>query len=419
MNLYIPAGALALVLLAKLPSLARRWRTPLVRSVNTVIFLQAAAFFFSAPPTVTTVNELTGVSNFAALLDYCILIAYAGACLVLMENWREDVRTQTGTRRRVRRWVWAHGAVIVLVIGCFILGEAPVERLRDFDTYYANTPFIREMVTLYLLANIAAATAAVGACWSWARDLRRERPEGGTGAGGTLRTGLAVLTVGFLFNLVYGTAKMVTVVAAWSGRDWEALNRVLTSFISLGTLLIALGFVIPIAGPWLAERVIWPLRTLHALGPLRRAVRPPANGGSGMRLTTPWYASPGRRLTDRMTDIHDRLLELVPHCASEVRERAQAKARRSGTSEPESVAIGLATMFQAAADAREGGVPPDRERGLVAVRALRAAEAEYGDLLVLVSRSLRVVDAPSPGDPIGPSCRTSGVGSAAGSAGPY
>ncbi|MEU2117637.1 DUF6545 domain-containing protein [Streptomyces sp. NPDC016459] len=396
MNLYVPAAALGIVLVVKLPSLVRRRHSPVVRSVNAVIFLQAAAFFFSAPPTISFVNEMTGVSNFSAVLVYCILSAYACACRVLMENWREDVEVLHRTRRRVRRWIWGHGAVTILLIGCFVWGEAPVERQRDFETYYANTPFMREMVLLCLFAVTAAAAAAAAACWKWAGDIRRECPERRTPAGRLLRIGLTVLAVGFLTNVTYGTAKLAAVVAAWSERDWEPLNRAAMSFACLGTLLVAVGFLIPIVGPWLAAQVLGPLRTLRALGPLRRTISRGGPHRGGMRFPTPWTAGPGRRLTDRMTDIHDRMLELGAHCSDDVRAHAYAEARRGGGTEAESVAIGLAAMFTAAADARARGLPADRADGVMAVRALRAAEAEYRDLLVGISRALGSVAVLSP-----------------------
>ncbi|RSS78364.1 MAB_1171c family putative transporter [Streptomyces sp. WAC06614] len=393
MNLYIPAVALGVVLLAKLPSLVRRRHSPVVRSVNAVIFLQAAAFFFSAPPTIAFVNDATGVSNFSAVLVYCILSAYACACRVLMENWRGDVEVLPDTRRRVRRWVWSHVVVIALLVVCFACGEAPVERRQDFETYYANTPFVREMVLLCLFAVTAAAAAAAAACWRWSRDIRREFPGRRTSAGGPLRIGLTVLAVGFLINVTYGTATLITVVAAWSGRDWEELNQVATTFAGLGTVLVAVGFLVPIVGPWTTARVHGPLRTLHALGPLRRALGRAAGPRGRTRLATPWYAGPGRRLTDRITDIHDRMLEVGPYCSEEVRAAACRRAHEDGRPQAESVALGLAVMLRAAVAARALGRPADPAQGAAAVRALRAAEAEHDDLLVGMSRALAALAA--------------------------
>ncbi|MFD3944323.1 MAB_1171c family putative transporter [Streptomyces sp. NPDC058579] len=396
MNLYIPAAALALVLVVKFPYLVKNWRSPVVRSVNTTIFLQAAAFFFAAPPTIVAVNAMTGVSNFSVVLVYCLLCAYACACLVLLQNWREDTRSKPRTHRRVRLYIWCHGGVAILLAGLFALGDAPVERPSDFETYYANSPFIREMVLLCLLTTTTAAALAAAGCWNWARDIHWGGREWRTATGASLRLGLSFLGAGFLTNLTYGVAKFVAIVVVWQGRDGEPINRAGMSFAALGTLLVALGFLIPVAGPWLAERVIGPLRTLRALGPLWRAVRCPADRRTRVRLTTPWYAGPGRRLTDRMTDIHDRTLELLAYCSEELRADACARARAGGATEAESVATGLAAMFKAAAAARALGGPADKEEAAAAARALRAAEAEHRDLLVGVSRAMSAVPAVSP-----------------------
>ncbi|MEU4269027.1 MAB_1171c family putative transporter [Streptomyces sp. NPDC026092] len=415
MNLYIPVAALALVLVVKFPSLVKQWRNPVVRSANTTIFLQAAAFFFSAPPTIVAVNEMTGVSNFSVVLVYCLLCAYACACLVLLENWREDTRSKPCTHRRVRIYIASHVVVAILLVGLFALGDAPVERTRAFETYYATTPFIREMMLLCLITSTTTAVLAAATCWNWARDIHWGGREWRTVTGASLRLGLSFLGAGFLTNLTYGVANFVAIVVVWQGRDGTPINRVGVSFAALGSLLVALGFLIPVVGPWLAERVIGPLRTLRALGPLWRAVRCPADRRTRVRLTTPWYAGPGRRLTDRMTDIHDRTLELLAYCSQEVRADACARARAGGATEAESVATALATMFKAAAAARALGEPADKEEAAAAARALRAAEAEYRDLLVGVSRAMSAVPAVSPapsasvGTPVTPDTEASSV----------
>ena len=81
-------------------------------------------------------------------LVYLLLSAFSGSCLVLIINWRGG--PPETTRRLSRRWIAGYGAVCAAIVLLFVLGEAPVERLRDFDTYYANTPYIREMIVLYL-----------------------------------------------------------------------------------------------------------------------------------------------------------------------------------------------------------------------------------------------------------------------------
>lgn len=60
------------------------------------------------------------------------------------------------TRRLSRRWITGYGVVSVALVGLYLLGDCREERLRDLDTYYATTPFIREMIVLYLAALTVA-----------------------------------------------------------------------------------------------------------------------------------------------------------------------------------------------------------------------------------------------------------------------
>lgn len=135
---YIPAAAMATALAFKLPALRNNWRDPLLRSVCALLTLAGAVFTFAAPPTIEAVNHWTGVPNFSAPLVYCLITAFSAACLVLIVNWRGGPPEQT--RRVSRRWILGYSAVIAALTLLFIVGDAPVERLRDFDTYYANTP---------------------------------------------------------------------------------------------------------------------------------------------------------------------------------------------------------------------------------------------------------------------------------------
>ncbi|CAM5524074.1 hypothetical protein SHIRM173S_11122 [Streptomyces hirsutus] len=45
-----------------------------------------------------------------------------------------------GVRRTARRWILAYTGVLAGVAVTFALGDAPVERRTDLDTYYATTP---------------------------------------------------------------------------------------------------------------------------------------------------------------------------------------------------------------------------------------------------------------------------------------
>lgn len=200
---YIPALALWAGLGVKLPDLIRTWRDPLVRSVCWVIFLGGAGFLFAAPPTVAAVNRASGIPNLAAPLDYVIVSAYSAACLLLILHWRGGPADHV--RRLARRWQIGYSVLITLIIVLFVAGDAPVERRTDLDTYYATTPWIGQMIALYLLGHITAAVATTALCWRWALEVR-----------GWLRAGLWLLVAGWLLNLSFSTLKLTAVAARWA-----------------------------------------------------------------------------------------------------------------------------------------------------------------------------------------------------------
>src|SRR5690606_34821096 len=143
----------------------RAMRNPLLVSTCVAIVLGALVFVCAAPATLSTVNELTGVPNFGAPLTYGMLSAYSCAVLVLLINWRGGPRARV--RRRVLRTVAAYGLLVVAIVVLFVLAEADTERLTDLDTYYASTPFMREMILLYLVGHSAAMLVMCALCVKW------------------------------------------------------------------------------------------------------------------------------------------------------------------------------------------------------------------------------------------------------------
>ncbi|MDH2390764.1 hypothetical protein QCN29_18610 [Streptomyces sp. HNM0663] len=335
---YIPAAALGLALAFKLPGMRRNWRDPLLRSVCALLALAASTFFFAAPPTITAVNGLAGVPNFSAPLVYSILTALGASCLVLLVNWRGGPPEET--RTVARRWMYGYGAVVVALNVLFSLGEAPVERLRDLDTHYAGTPYIREMIVLYLAAHSVAAAAMTAMCWRWSRKVH-----------GWLRTGLVTIVVGSLFSLGYGVCKSAAVFARWAGADLDALSTsVAPPLASLGALLSAAGFVLPL----LARRVAhqWSAWCAYRrLGLLWRELRTVAPH-STPSVRIPRWAPVDLRVTQRESDIHDGLLFLHPYFDRALRADAQRAALGRGVCPEQARAAADAAMISAALRAR-------------------------------------------------------------------
>ncbi|MFG2315498.1 MAB_1171c family putative transporter [Streptomyces tendae] len=307
---YVSCGALWLGLAVKAPDLLRHRRDPYLRAICAVLGLAGLCFLLGAPPTVGAVNRLSGVPNLAAPLTYAAITGYCAASQVLVVHWRGGPRV----RRTARRWTLAYAAVVLGIAVTFALGDAPVERRVDLDTYYATTPFIGQMILLYLLAHLTAVSVTTVSALRWARQVR-----------GALRAGLTLLGAGALCGAGYSLAKLVAVTARWSGHDWSALDTAVSPVAAgLGALLIVVGVLVPLVAPRVSE---WrrAARAYARLGPLERAlddllVR------RALRLPRPRFASPATLLIWRRTSIHNALGHLDAYGDRDLYDRTRADA---------------------------------------------------------------------------------------------
>jgi len=335
---YVPAVAMGAAIAFKGPALIRGWRDPLLRSVGVLLALAGLVFLFAAPPTIAEVNELTGIPNFSAPLVYCLLSAFSASCLVLIINWRGG--PPEATRRLTRRWIAGYSVVGVALIVLFALGDAPVERLRDFDTYYANTPYLREMIVLYIASLTVAGVAMNVMCWRWAVQVR-----------GWLRAGLLIIAFGSLCNIPYSAAKFTAVVARWNGGNLDGLStNVAPLLASAGAQITAVGFCLPLACRRIGDSwTTW--STYRRLGPLWRELQPiSAHEDRAVRIS--WWSPAELQVTQRESDIHDGMLSLYPYFDSEVRAHAFDAAVAAGSSPAQAQAEADAAMVTAAVRAR-------------------------------------------------------------------
>ncbi|WP_323137219.1 MAB_1171c family putative transporter [Streptomyces sp. NBC_01764] len=329
---YLAATALWGGFAAKIPSLSRNRRDPQLRSLCAVIFLSGSCFALGAPSTVAVINHLTGIPNAAAPLTYSAVTAFSAASLVLTVYWRGG---DPGRVRSISRaWLITYAAVIVLLAVLFAAGHTPIERRTDFDTYYATTPFTREMITLYLAAHMVAALTTTVLCWRWAFQVT-----------GWIRMALTVLELGWLFNTAYGAAKLAAVTARWTGHNWDTLStHTAPLLVAIGATLATVGYVLPLLGPRVDSTV-----TLIQLRPLFRLLVDPAD----KRYTVPlsWHSitDVDLHLTKRTTAIRDGLTRLALHLDDQVRNSAYSKAIADGASAAEAEVIGAAAMLTAAA----------------------------------------------------------------------
>ncbi|MGW0707209.1 DUF6545 domain-containing protein [Streptomyces sp. NPDC002643] len=372
---HVSGGLLLLAGLLKLPSLVRaRGRDPLLASICALLLGGGGVLLLTAEGAIIALREITGVTNLAVLLIYILLTVFSGASIVLVLHWRGDPRPAR-TRRLTRVTIVAYGVVCALIAVLFALGDTPVERRRDFDTYYATTPYIREMIVLYLVAHTVASATASRLCLRWSHEVR-----------GTLRIGLRVLATGYLLHYgVYDPAVAAAVVARWAGADWDFLIAVAIGVTAPSAVLVAVGFLIPLAGRRGEDAVRY-----WRLGRLARAMEPVRGAAHPLPLSLPlsWKPDLRLRLTQRQTYIADRLVICRPHFDARVRDEAGRAALARGVTGVEAAAVADAVMVVTAVERQVAA-------SAAGAKARRGAQGDEEDRvtvtidLACVSRALR------------------------------
>ncbi|MFJ9906230.1 DUF6545 domain-containing protein [Streptomyces sp. NPDC101152] len=344
---WIPAAVLTAALAIKLPTIVRLWSDPLLRAVGGVLLLACAVFVFVAPSTIARVNRITGVPNISGPWVYSLLTAFCGSCLLLIIAWRNGLADRSAATVRAVRWVIAGTCAVILALWVlFALADAPVERLRDLDTYYADTPYMREMILLYLSAQAVATVITSALIWNWVRT---------DGLDAWLRWGLKFLGVGYAAQLSFYAVKLPAVVARLTGNDLDWLSTgVAPPLACLSALLIAVGFILPHAGQYLHDR--WRVRVAHhRLRPLYLLTRTVHGGGVGFVLR----ATPELRLIRRETFIRDVLLPLARHIDEDTRRCFHEAALALGHAPDQARALASALAIQDAIQARRGSTAAD------------------------------------------------------------
>ncbi|MEU8693342.1 MAB_1171c family putative transporter [Streptomyces sp. NPDC048665] len=332
----VPGALLAVAFVIKLPLLRRAWQEdPILRATALLLGIGAVVFASLPPANLHRLNSFTGIPNFAGVWVYSLLTAYCGACLWLIITWREP---PSAARRRRTRLVWiAYTAIIAGLWTTFSLGDHHVERLRDLDTYYADTPWMREFGMLYLAAHLVSALVAARMLWAWYKEVEDT----------WLRRAVIFLQVAYALGLVFDVAKLAAVGARWSGRDWDWLSTYAAPpFAMAEALLVATGFIAGQAGPAVEERrrLVRTHRLLRPLWQTMLTVAAPAAPATGR------VSGAALRLELRRAAINDGLLKLAPHLSRARRERIRTAARSAGHPDAEARGIAGAVDILIAAD---------------------------------------------------------------------
>ncbi|MEV0225416.1 hypothetical protein [Streptomyces sp. NPDC050704] len=315
---YIPGVILLVVAVPKFWALKGAWLDPLITAGSSILLVGALVCILSAPPTIRAVNSLTGIANFSAALVYSGMSALSAGYLVLMITWRGGPADRV--RQASRLVVCVYALVTIGIVVLFALADVPVERTRDLDTYYATTPYMREMILLYLVFHTLASVTLAHMCLSWRREVS-----------GLTRTGLTLIVIGAMFDLSYQMAKYAAMAARWQGRDWDFLSTsVSPPLVAVAGVTVAAGFALPRVGPSMAGNVrAWKrYRLLEPLWSELRELRAPT------QADTHWWDRPVVRLAQREMTIHDGVLLCHPLLDNEVRTVAYQAALAQSAKAP-------------------------------------------------------------------------------------
>ncbi|WP_261717255.1 MAB_1171c family putative transporter [Streptomyces sp. FZ201] len=364
----LPIVLLILALSLKTPTFVRAWKDPDVRA-TTLLLLLASTVFLSVPPaSIHRINTTTGVPNIAAPWVYSLLTAFCASCLTMVITWRDEPSPRRSERIR-RIWMIYLGIIGALWI-TFLLTDAPTERIYDLDTYYANEPWMREHILLYLGAHMVSALVAAYMIWRWIPKV----------SGGWLRAGLVFLQAGYAFGLVFDVAKFIAIGARWTGGNLDWLStKVAPPFAILDASLVGLGFILPQGGPFL-HKWLRDQRTYRRLRPLARALRTVAPPAAPARVGR--FAPLDLRLLQRQQRIHDALLRLAPFLEPLLHDRAFEEARAAGHSEEHARGIAGAVTIRAALDARTASSSGNSRHGDADTAAVRT-HTDLDDLEVI------------------------------------
>ncbi|WP_155055060.1 MAB_1171c family putative transporter [Streptomyces blattellae] len=338
----IPTLLLALALLLKFPTLVRAWRDPDVRATTLLLTFATAVLVVITPVNIELLNELTGIPNIASPWAYSFLTAFCATGLTMIMRWREEPSERR--RRRIRRVYWIYAGIIAALWVTFVLADVPEPRIYDLDTYYASTPWMREHILLYLLAHMVSSLVATYMLWKWFPEV----------ANRWLKSGVVCLQLGFASGLIFDAAKLTALGAHWSGHDLDVLStQAAPPFALLEAILVAIGFIVPQAGPllqkWLRDqREYWRLR------PLWSAVRDVTPAAAPARLGL--WVPLDLRLVQRQQRIHDSLRVLAPYLDRDLYDTAR-RAVPAGCTEQGTRGIAGAVTIRAAIDAHRGAMP--------------------------------------------------------------
>jgi hypothetical protein len=341
------AGATALGF--KLRYLSRRWGTPQLWSVIVSVFLASLLWWAAAPTSILLLNRATGIANFTAPLVYCLVVAFGGSTLVLAVFC---LYPPAVAWPRVNGIITAYGLAIAAIVVLFSISDLPVERLTDFETYYARQPTAAAFLAIYAISTAVSQGLIAYMCLKSARSKDyAEVP--------WLRRGIGLYGIAALAGFLVMLEKFLATATNWFGVHWlDTVNVVIPVVFALpGMFATLLALVLPIWGPRLpaVRRWVKRWRAFLVLRPVHQALRPT---DPALVLVAPGKRfDPYHRVRRQLTELSDFRWTLEPRFDPTVGETARHLGHRASLSDEDLAAVVEAAQLKAAL-ARGPGAGP-------------------------------------------------------------
>lgn len=339
--IYLSAAATGIIALGfKFKHLRRQWGTPQLWAVIVTIFIASMTFWCASPQSIQMLNRATGITNFTAPLVYCLGTAFSGSALVLAIFWRFPPASAWPKAITV---IVVYAVAIAAIPILFSASDVSVERLTDFETYYARQPTVAALLMIYIVMSGLGHGLITYGCLTWARsDHLADRP--------WLRRGLRLYGIAALMGFISYVEKFLAVTSNWFGLHWlDTANTVVPVVVALPSMLSALGAVVlPIWGPrlpllrrWVHRWVaFWTLRPMHRS--LKRVDPAVVLATRGKRL------DPHHRVRRQLIELGDLQWRLQRHFHSSVDETARRLGQDASLSDEDLHAAVQAAQLKAA-----------------------------------------------------------------------
>ncbi|WP_338146632.1 MAB_1171c family putative transporter [Streptomyces boncukensis] len=381
----IAAFASYFALLYRLCQAHRSWRDTAYRGLVITLLLQCVTFTMGA--LAQQGDTFLGVGNLAILLMHLSAVTFCVSAQIILQRWASG---QASAARKVRGWLLAGGALDVLLVVLFLVGDGPDKPADAFNTG-SDHPLILTYLLVFIVSQAVPVVTIFLQCGPYARMT--DKP--------WLRRALRLLSAGAVVLFLYCLTRTANILSAVIGAEPSDGQLAAASvFSAVGIAMVSVSMTISSWGPSLSKLGAWArnYRSYRALYPLWRDLYE----SSPDIVLEPSAASAVSdlryRLHRRVVEIRDGWRELRPYIDSASASDGSSYGSSDGSApapagEEDRQACAEAAQIRQALRAKRAGARPGAGR---AAGAFEHRDAENFDAevhwLVQVSLAYRKLD---------------------------